>query len=181
MSGDELFETLNATMTGWTAEETIGTELRVPVAFFHGDHDFQTPVTLARRYYRTLCAPWKAWVSFPQSAHVVVIEEPGRFIVELTRLALPAARGERPVGVERGAAGGRGNMSCSRHRAWPRPGGLRAIRCSRKPNPKWRIGLFPRGGNLDLALVRSRGSLAPPGGRQVGLLTQPLQDGCEGR
>ncbi|HSN14791.1 MAG TPA: alpha/beta hydrolase [Anaeromyxobacteraceae bacterium] len=60
-------------------------ELKVPVYFLEGRHDYETPSILAERYFEMLQAPRKALVWFERSAHFVNAEEPdafNRFFVE---------------------------------------------------------------------------------------------------
>jgi pimeloyl-ACP methyl ester carboxylesterase len=54
-------------------------ELRVPVFFMEGRHDWEIPSTLAARYYEALHAPLKKLFWFENSAHLPNIEEPDRF------------------------------------------------------------------------------------------------------
>jgi pimeloyl-ACP methyl ester carboxylesterase len=58
----------------------------VPVAFFLGRHDFNTPSTLAKDYFERTQAPWKRLVWFEQSAHFPFLEEPEKFHSEMMRL-----------------------------------------------------------------------------------------------
>ena len=97
------FGEIAASVEDWTARGDVGTRFEVPVVIMAGAHDWQTPVTLARAYYEEVDAPWKAWVEFPHSAHVMTMEEPGRMIVTLVEKVLPAVEGRVPAGVERRA------------------------------------------------------------------------------
>lgn len=87
-------------LSGWRAATAIGTRLEVPWVMMQGDWDWQTPTTSARVYFDSVCAPWKKWVSFQNSAHVVTLEEPGKTIVTLVNDVLPAVRGEVPAGAQ---------------------------------------------------------------------------------
>ncbi len=61
------------------------TELKIPVYFFHGIHDYTVNYTLGMDYYKQLKAPIKGFYSFEQSAHSPLFEEPekmGRIIKE---------------------------------------------------------------------------------------------------
>lgn len=75
----------------WSARESIGVAFKVPIIILHGRYDWQTPITLARAYFEEIVAPHKRFVEFPQSAHVVTMEEPGRMIVTLVKELLPFA------------------------------------------------------------------------------------------
>ena len=55
------------------------TEVDVPVFFFTGRHDYDTPFPLVEDYYDVLTAPAKEIVWFESSAHFPFYEEPGRF------------------------------------------------------------------------------------------------------
>lgn len=67
------------------------TELRVPVVLLHGVHDLTTPLSLAERWYAGLRAPSKALVRFERSAHMVMMEEPGRLFLHLVQDVHPLA------------------------------------------------------------------------------------------
>jgi pimeloyl-ACP methyl ester carboxylesterase len=84
----------------WTLETSVGNTLKVPVVMIMGRHDWQTPVTLARAYFDTLCAPAKIWVDMPHSAHAMLSEEPGRLSRMLVETVMPLTRGQIPAGAE---------------------------------------------------------------------------------
>jgi pimeloyl-ACP methyl ester carboxylesterase len=50
--------------------------LKIPVYILQGTHDFQTPHQLAKEFYQQLNAPLKRFISFTNSAHWVLLEEP---------------------------------------------------------------------------------------------------------
>ena len=54
-------------------------EVKVPVYFFAGRHDYDTPFELVEDYYRTLIAPSKDLLWFENSAHFPFYEEPELF------------------------------------------------------------------------------------------------------
>jgi pimeloyl-ACP methyl ester carboxylesterase len=54
-------------------------ELRVPVFFIEGRHDWEVPSVLAASYFDALCAPAKRLVWFERSAHVPNVEERDHF------------------------------------------------------------------------------------------------------
>jgi pimeloyl-ACP methyl ester carboxylesterase len=97
-------------------EPSVG-EIRkvdVPVFFFLGRHDFNTPSQLAAQYLERLDAPLKRLAWFEESAHFPFLEEPDRFHSELLQ-ATQAAAGfwskesssggaVPPAAVEQGAA-----------------------------------------------------------------------------
>lgn len=67
-------------------------EVAVPVFFFLGRHDYNTPSPLAADYLERLRAPRKGLVWFERSAHFPFFEQPERFHAELLRVER-AARG----------------------------------------------------------------------------------------
>ena len=54
------------------------TELKIPVYFFHGEHDYTVSYSLAKAYFDQLQAPVKGFYTFRDSAHSPVFEEPER-------------------------------------------------------------------------------------------------------
>lgn len=87
----------------------------VPVFFFLGRHDFNTPSQLAAEYLGRLEAPQKSLVWFEQSAHFPFFEEPCRFHEELVQAAQTVAEywkhkassavpGPRPPAADQGDA-----------------------------------------------------------------------------
>jgi pimeloyl-ACP methyl ester carboxylesterase len=54
-------------------------ELKIPVYFLLGKHDFNVPYTLAENYLRMLKAPSKTLILFKNSAHLLPFEEPEKF------------------------------------------------------------------------------------------------------
>ena len=77
----------------------LGTSFEVPIFFFTGAHDWQTPRSLSDDWFSEITAPHKEIVHFEDSSHVVVNEEPGKFLVALINKVLPFAhngnRGEK--------------------------------------------------------------------------------------
>lgn len=63
------------------------TELKVPVYFFLGRHDVNAPTSLVEEYFAALDAPEKEIVWFEHSGHSPWINECGRFVEELLRVA----------------------------------------------------------------------------------------------
>jgi pimeloyl-ACP methyl ester carboxylesterase len=54
-------------------------ELKVPVYFLEGRHDYESPSLLAEQYYEALKAPSKKLIWFENSAHILNAEEAGKF------------------------------------------------------------------------------------------------------
>jgi pimeloyl-ACP methyl ester carboxylesterase len=60
--------------------------VQVPVYFFLGRYDYNTPSELAAAYLQTLSAPSKKLVWFEESAHFPFLEEPAKFAAEMTHV-----------------------------------------------------------------------------------------------
>lgn len=70
----------------------IGSSFKVPIFFFSGVHDYQTPVTLSDQWFSKIEAPHKEIIHFQDSAHLIVNEEPGKMLVALVNKVLPYAQ-----------------------------------------------------------------------------------------
>jgi pimeloyl-ACP methyl ester carboxylesterase len=68
------------------------TQFGCPVLLFVGAHDETTSHVLAEQWFDHLQAPSKRLVVFADSAHMVMQEQPGRFLVHLVTDALPFAQ-----------------------------------------------------------------------------------------
>lgn len=68
--------------------------LEVPVIMLLGRHDYTTPSPIAAAWMERLRAPQKATVWFEHSAHLPMVEEPGRVFAALLAEALPLAKGD---------------------------------------------------------------------------------------
>jgi pimeloyl-ACP methyl ester carboxylesterase len=67
--------------------------LDVPVYFFLGRHDYMTPFTLAEQYFNKLRASQgKQLIWFEKSAHIIILEEPEKFMRLLMTKVLPETR-----------------------------------------------------------------------------------------
>jgi pimeloyl-ACP methyl ester carboxylesterase len=85
-SRDELFEELsNADLT------PLGFVFEIPMFFFHGTADQQTPIELAQQYFDAITAPVKAFVRFEGCHHFVVFNRPDLFLNELLAKVRPVA------------------------------------------------------------------------------------------
>ena len=67
------------------------TRFECPILLFEGRHDDTTPSDLAANWLERVQAPGKKLVWFENSSHMVVVEEPGRFLVHLVQDAMPYA------------------------------------------------------------------------------------------
>jgi proline iminopeptidase len=68
------------------------TRLDVPVILFLGRHDYTVPAPIADAWMKKLSAPAKRTVWFEHSAHLPMIEEPGRTLDALLKHARPLAK-----------------------------------------------------------------------------------------
>lgn len=82
---------LMADLYGRDLRVDFGHDYDVPIFIFQGAHDWQTPTTLVVPWFAELTAPHKDYVSFENSAHMVINEEPGKFLVELVNRVRPYA------------------------------------------------------------------------------------------
>lgn len=62
---------------------SLVSELRLPVYFVMGKHDYMTSAKMAKQYYDELKAPEKQFVLFEESAHYPQFEEKDRFLTWL--------------------------------------------------------------------------------------------------
>jgi pimeloyl-ACP methyl ester carboxylesterase len=62
---------------------SLGPAFAVPIFFFEGTHDQQTPIELAEEYFSTISAPNKGFVRFEGCHHFVVMNRPDLFLREL--------------------------------------------------------------------------------------------------
>jgi pimeloyl-ACP methyl ester carboxylesterase len=70
---------------------THTTRFDLPVLLFTGRHDYSVSHELTARWFATLKAPEKKLVWFEASAHMIMQEQPGRFLVHLVEDARPFA------------------------------------------------------------------------------------------
>lgn len=75
--------------------EQHGKRFEVPIFIFQGEHDWQTPTTLVRPWFEGLIAPHKEYVSFEHSAHLVINEQPGKYLYEMVTRVRPFADGSQ--------------------------------------------------------------------------------------
>jgi proline iminopeptidase len=65
------------------------TDFGCPILLFEGRHDATTPSEIAAEWLAKVRAPAKKFVWFEDSAHMVMFEEPGRYLVHLVQDARP--------------------------------------------------------------------------------------------
>jgi pimeloyl-ACP methyl ester carboxylesterase len=68
-------------------------EIQVPIYFFNGVRDYNTPLALVEEYYAAIDAPHKQIVRFENSAHLPFFAESAKFAAEVIRIA------EQPLGA----------------------------------------------------------------------------------
>jgi pimeloyl-ACP methyl ester carboxylesterase len=64
---------------------------KCPIILFEGRHDDTTPAEVAAQWFKRVQAPDKRLVWFENSAHMAMVEEPGRFLVHLVQDVRPLA------------------------------------------------------------------------------------------
>lgn len=69
----------------------VGYEFEVPIFFVSGKHDWQVYYQMSADYFEQINAPYKEMLLLENSAHLVVVEEPGRFLNFLVNWVLPFA------------------------------------------------------------------------------------------
>lgn len=72
------------------------TEFKTPIILFLGRHDYTTPSSVAAKWLARVKAPVKKAVWFENSAHMMPVEEPGRFLVHLVQDVRPLAKTAPP-------------------------------------------------------------------------------------
>jgi proline iminopeptidase len=66
-------------------------EWHCPIVIFAGRHDFTTPSSVVADWFARIHAPQKKFIWFENSAHMVMVEEPGRMLVHLVEDVRPLA------------------------------------------------------------------------------------------
>ena len=66
-------------------------QLKAPLILFLGRHDYNVSATVAAEWFAGVKAPSKQLVWFEQSAHELMVEEPGKVLLSLVRHARPIA------------------------------------------------------------------------------------------
>lgn len=64
-------------------------EVKIPVYFFAGKKDYNTPFELAEKYYKNIKAPEKQFFGFEDAGHAPHFEEPERFSEILIKEVIP--------------------------------------------------------------------------------------------
>jgi len=66
-----------------------------PIFIFQGEHDWQTPNTQVKQWFARIEAPYKEYIPFSDSAHIVIYEEPGKYLDSLVNRVRPLALEDR--------------------------------------------------------------------------------------
>ncbi|HEY2473182.1 MAG TPA: alpha/beta hydrolase [Candidatus Cybelea sp.] len=66
-------------------------ELRCPLFIFQGKHDYETSWSVVNQWFARVRAPRKGFVTFLNSAHMAMLEQPGDYLRELANLVRPIA------------------------------------------------------------------------------------------
>jgi pimeloyl-ACP methyl ester carboxylesterase len=72
---------------------------QVPMFFLMGRYDLHTPYASSKALFDRIEAPSKRFVTYERSAHFVMLEEPGRFLLTLVNDVLPLAGGVKDFRV----------------------------------------------------------------------------------
>jgi pimeloyl-ACP methyl ester carboxylesterase len=78
------------------------TRFECPMFLFNGRHDYSTSHEVAARWFATVSAPMKKLFWFEDSAHMMMQEQPGRFLMHLVNDVRPlaVAAGDAPPGEQ---------------------------------------------------------------------------------
>jgi len=66
----------------------LGYDFEIPIFFFLGRYDHNTPSSLAEDYFNAIEAPFKKLIWFEQAGHVPMLAQPKRFARELIEQVL---------------------------------------------------------------------------------------------
>ena len=80
----------------------LGSSFEAPIFFFSGTHDYHTPVSLSDQWFSEINAPYKELIHFEESSHLIINEEPGKFLMALVSKVLPLAAVESSREVTNG-------------------------------------------------------------------------------
>ena len=70
----------------------LGNSFEVPIFFFSGIHDWQTPVSLSDKWFSQINTTYKELLHFKESSHFIFNEEPGKVLISLVNKVLPYAK-----------------------------------------------------------------------------------------
>ncbi len=79
-------ERLHNDYIGFSALQAVP-RMDIPVYFIQGKLDFNTPSSIAKKYFHSLVAPkGKHWVEFEEHGHMVMYEDPIKIIAVLEKI-----------------------------------------------------------------------------------------------
>ena len=90
-SSEQLFDELSSLDL-----RRLGLTFKVPIFFFHGTSDQQTPLVIVEQYFSEITAPAKQLVRFKDCHHFVVFKRPDDVLTELLDRVHPFATGAFP-------------------------------------------------------------------------------------
>jgi pimeloyl-ACP methyl ester carboxylesterase len=70
---------------------SLGTDFSIPLFFFEGTNDFQTPIEPAHAYFERVKAPRKEFVPFKGGDHFIPFDRPDEFLAQLIEHVRPLA------------------------------------------------------------------------------------------
>ena len=73
------------------------TQWRCPIVIFAGRYDYTTPSSVTAEWLERVQAPAKKLVWFENSAHMMMVEEPGQMLLHLVNDVRPLASDARPL------------------------------------------------------------------------------------
>ncbi|MBU6367416.1 MAG: alpha/beta hydrolase [Gemmatimonadetes bacterium] len=86
-------------ITGGPGAGAPSLRYEVPMFFLMGRYDLHTLYAGAQAHFARIEAPLKKFITFERSAHFVMVEEPGRFLMTLVTEVLPLAGGAKAFEV----------------------------------------------------------------------------------
>jgi pimeloyl-ACP methyl ester carboxylesterase len=69
--------------------QSLGTAFSIPMLFFEGTADFNTPMEPAHAYFERIEAPHKKFVPFEGSGHFIPFDRPDEFLAQLIEYVRP--------------------------------------------------------------------------------------------
>ena len=68
---------------------SLGTGFSIPMFFFEGAEDFNTPIEPAYAYFQQIKAPQKEFVLFKGADHFIPLDRPDEFLTQLIKHIRP--------------------------------------------------------------------------------------------
>ena len=70
---------------------SLGLDFAIPMFFFEGAVDYNTPIEPAEQYFKEIEAPHKEFVRFDDGDHFIPLDRPDEFLTELLAHVRPLA------------------------------------------------------------------------------------------